>query len=214
MGDGFLRFKRIYLLSTLAKSLLLGLTALMLVVAAFLTVIALSDFDFKIIYAVLIGAFVGLVLGVGSFFLFKYNDKRLAKQLDKDLCLKEKIQTMQAFYNENGEITQLQRADAQKELSNSSVNFIGLLTNLLVFLVSFVLSFVLLVTSVVVFVVKGQTPSEPGDEIEQPQEQPQLLRRLRNSRITTKITANTITPRITQLCQFKYNTSYRQISLS
>ena len=173
MGDGFSRFKRLYLLSTLVKSLLLGLTALMLIVAAFLTVIALSDFDFKIIYAVLIGAFVGLVLGVGSFFLFKLNDKRLAKQLDKDLCLKEKIQTMQAFYNENGEITQLQRADAQKELNDAPVNFVGLLTHLLVFLASFVLSFALLVTSVVVFIIKSQTPSEPGDVDEPPLEQPQ-----------------------------------------
>ena len=162
MGDGFTRFKKKYFIDALVKSLLVGFALSMLVVAAFLTVITFGGVDFKIVYAVLIGAVAGLLFGTGLFFLLRMNDKRLAKRLDKDLGLNEKIQTMQAFYHEKGEITELQRMDAQRILDNAPTEMSKLFNGWIVFIAVFVLALAFLVTSIVFTVSRAVDNADPN----------------------------------------------------
>lgn len=176
MGEGFVRFKKKYLIDALVKALLVGFTAAMLVVAAFLMVISFGKVDFEILYSVLIGITAGLLLGLGSFFIFKMNDKRLAKRLDKDLGLNEKVQTMHAFYGKEGEINELQRKDAEGILDASPTNIHHLLKGWIVFIAVFVIALAFLIVSVVLTVTRAEEPTvnEPGDDTQKPNESPKV----------------------------------------
>lgn len=126
MGTGFERLKRWYLIDAILKALLVFTSVALLVIATFLIVIDAELLSIKIGYVILIGIGSGLLLGLIVFFVFYSGEKRLAKKLDKRFGLKEKIQTMHEFRQDDGDITELQRANAQEILENTGIKACGL----------------------------------------------------------------------------------------
>lgn len=169
MGDSFKRFKKKYVIDAAIKALITGVSAILLVIATFLIVTALKKLDFNIIYAILIGVAFGLLLGLGTFFILKPNDKKLAKKLDDTYGLREKIQTMHAFLGEEGDIKLLQREDATKILDSQPTNMLGLLKGCLAFIIALVFCVAYFVTAlVIVSNQEEETPSQdPNDDIQQ-----------------------------------------------
>lgn len=180
MGEGFKRFKKKYFLSALLKAILSGLSAALLVVATFLLVIKFGKFDFDFVYSLLIGVAVGLLTGLILFFVLHLNDKGVAKKLDKTLGLKEKMQTMYAFREDDDELKVLQRQDAKAIIDSEPVNMKDIFKWLIAFIIVAVISLAYFVTSLVLYLDKedadtGKNPDgteqvTPPDE-EKPEEE-------------------------------------------
>lgn len=120
MGENFLKFKKKAFTVRLIKSILLGLAA-----GTLLSGICLLLFKFEIIKAepilsLPIGAGAFLLAGVVGYLLLRTSDKVIAKRLDKEFALSEKVQTMLAYKDEDGTIFELQRKDANESLANVS----------------------------------------------------------------------------------------------
>ena len=99
------------------------------------------------------------------FFVFKLNDKGLAKKLDKELELNEKIQTMQAFNDQEGEIISLQRKDAQHILDNAEIKIGKFIKGWLVYITAFACALVILVTVAGFLVNREEEPVVPNDDV-------------------------------------------------
>jgi len=161
MGEGFGRFRKKYLIDAIVKATLAFFSITLLVVGAFLIVIAKDKMEFDIAYAVLIALASGLLLGIITFFAsFPYH-KRLAKRLDKDMDLKEKVQTMYAFRDDEGELKALQREDTQAILSSAPLRFTGLFKGWIVYAVAIMVSFAVFTMSLVMWASSMEEPPAP-----------------------------------------------------
>ena len=151
MSEGFNRFKRKYFLEALLKSVLTGVSIALLVIATFLLVIKLGEIDFELLFGVLIGVAVGLLTGLVLFFILHLDDAEVAKRLDKELALKEKVQTMYAFRDDGGILSQLQREDAGNIIDSKPVNMSSLVKRLIPFIVVAVVSLAYCVSAAIVY---------------------------------------------------------------
>ncbi len=116
MDNGFRKFKRKIRLSALLRSVLMGLSLGVIVVAALWLVDKLTKADPNLMRYGIIGGVVAL-LGSAIFALILMpTDKRLAKRLDNKLQLNEKVQTMIAFRKDDSEMAKLQRETTQELL--------------------------------------------------------------------------------------------------
>lgn len=165
MGEGFKRLKRLYLMDAILKAFLVFAGAALLVVATFLIVIDRSaDSSGFTFYYALIGIGVGLLLGLGTFFIFFKGERSLARKLDKQLGLNEKVQTMHAFRNDDGEITELQRADTQLILDGNPVKKSKLVKGWLIFGLAVALALTYFVVSLVLYLSYEPEASDPSDD--------------------------------------------------
>ncbi len=164
MGEGFARFKRQFLIDAIVKSCLVFIGVALLVIGTFLIVIEKSEIDFDVAYAVLIGIASGLLLGIGTFFVFHLSGKRLAKRLDKIFGLNEKVQTMYAFREEHGSIKELQRADAKAILNDCKLKMSKFVLGWAAFIAFAVLSLSLFVYSVIAMVSEPATSDNNGGD--------------------------------------------------
>ena len=116
MGENFLKFKRKAFTVRLIKSILLGISAGMILVGVFLLLGNFEAVQLELTHVILIG--VGGMLAVGGigYLLLHRSDKALAKRLDADFSLNEKVQTMLAYTKHEGTIFDLQREDANASL--------------------------------------------------------------------------------------------------
>ena len=164
MGEGFKRLKRWFLIDAILRALLVFVSVALLVVATFLIVVEFEWLNFEIGYAIPIGVGAGLLLGLVTFFVLHKGEKRLAKKLDERFGLREKVQTMHAFRNETGGITELQRENAQNILSDTGIKTCGFIKVWVVFVVVAVLSLAYFITSLVMYLQKepeGDNPDNP-----------------------------------------------------
>ena len=172
MGEGFGRFRRKYLVDAIVKSALTFFSVALLIVGAFLIVIAKANLEFNIAYAVLIALASGLLLGLLVFFLSYPCNKRLAKKLDKELELKEKVQTMYAFRDDEGELKVLQREDAQAILNSAPLRFASLFKGWVVFVVALMLTYAVFMAGLVMWADGEDEPSIPPQSSTPPSENP------------------------------------------
>ncbi|MBQ7226253.1 MAG: hypothetical protein IJX02_06630 [Clostridia bacterium] len=164
MGEGFKRLKKGYLIDALVKSLLVFLSAALLVVATFLIVIRQSEFDIEIYACVLIGIAFGLLLGLTTFLILNPRDKRLAKRLDKKYGLGEKVQTMYAFRNDEGGMKKLQREDTVAILNGKAMEWKEAIKAWAIFISAFLVCLAYFVTSLVLLVTKPEAEKPGGDD--------------------------------------------------
>ena len=172
MGEGFGRFRKKYLIDAIVKAVLAFFSVALLIVGAFLIVIAKDKLEFNIAYAVLIALASGLLLGLLTFFLSYPYHKRLAKRLDKELGLKEKIQTMYAFRDDEGELKILQREDAQAILDSAPLRFTGLLKGWVAFALALLLSFSVFMVALGMWADNSSDPPPPPQSSTPPSEKP------------------------------------------
>ena len=116
MGENFIRFKKQAFIIRLVKSLLLGLACGTLLAGGFLFLSKFEVWAVKPIWALAVGVAAFLSAGAGGYFLLRAPDRELARRLDEEFALQEKVQTMLAYQKEEGTIYTLQREDANEAL--------------------------------------------------------------------------------------------------
>ena len=118
MDENFLKFKKTVWLHILIKCIAAG------VAAGFVTVLAVllpcTLYGIKIFWLLYILIFIGgAAIGGGIAFLFlKTDDKKIAKRLDSEFKLRERVQTTLTYTGQSGDIYDLQRADTAAVLSS------------------------------------------------------------------------------------------------
>lgn len=119
MGDGFKRIKRRVKGNAMLKSVLNALAVALLVCAVLMFLDKRKIYEFNIaVFLSTLGAGALITLLV-SFFIYRMNDTTLARELDDELKLNEKVQTMVAFKNESGDVIDIQRSDADEKLRSA-----------------------------------------------------------------------------------------------
>lgn len=118
MKGNFLKFKRKLIFARILKSCLAGIAAGLSVGGIFLGLSRLAIIGFEPILSLPVGAGVFLLIFISFYLLLRTSDKKLARQLDSRLSLREKVQTALAFEGEEGGMIELQREDAQRTLGN------------------------------------------------------------------------------------------------
>lgn len=117
MGEQFLKFKKRAFTICLIKSVLLGAAVGALIAGVFLLLFKLKILAGAPILALPIGIGGFFLTGGIAFLLLHASDKALAKRLDEEFGLKEKVQTALAYQGETEAIYALQRNDANEALA-------------------------------------------------------------------------------------------------
>lgn len=118
MDKNFKKIKTRHILSALLKGLVCGISAGLSVVGIALLTLKLCAIDFSPLYYALIGVGVALVVTLVLFLVFFPSDKRIAKKIDDDYALSERVQTALEYGDKKGTIVAMQRADAGERLQS------------------------------------------------------------------------------------------------
>ncbi|MDE5722066.1 MAG: hypothetical protein K2I30_04940 [Clostridia bacterium] len=122
MEENFLKFKKKVWLHILIKCIAAGLAAGLVAVNAVLLPCRLYAINLFWLYYVLI-ALGGFAIGGGVAFLFlRTDDKKIAKRLDSELHLSERVQTALEYGGQGGAMFEIQRADASSALGAKPKN--------------------------------------------------------------------------------------------
>ncbi|MCQ2798607.1 MAG: hypothetical protein MJ220_01875 [Bacilli bacterium] len=167
MSERFNEFKKKMTIEVLVKALLIGLSVGFLASGGAILTLKLIGIALHPLYIALIVA-GGLALGAGVFsaifFPLKPSDLKVAKRLDEELGLNEKMQTMVIFKDSDAPVMQLQREDAVSVLSTKPTKSVKFRFSLVV-LAAFIVTGAVFTTSHVVPVidhtVQHQTPTDP-----------------------------------------------------
>ncbi len=115
METNFLSIRKKTRIAALICALLIGIGVGVISSAVLLTVLKLCAVSSVWWYYVCCGAF-GLLVFFGAYICFMPSDRRLAKRLDEEHGLDEKMRTMIAFSGSDDEFVRLQRSDADDKL--------------------------------------------------------------------------------------------------
>ena len=126
MSKNFLSLKKKILLGAIIKAVLLGLSIGLPVASAIALVQKLTSGVIDVGLCCLVGIPLFLAVGGLNFLICYPTEKRIAKQLDGQLALNEKVQTMLAYKDNRGAIFQLQRDDTEKALTGAKVKGIDI----------------------------------------------------------------------------------------
>lgn len=159
MGKGFLKFKRKVHIDALIKSALLGVSIGVIVFSVLFILQKQDVICLMPLYGILIGLGGALAVGVLAYLFFKPRDNKLAKRLDAELNLHEKVQTMLAFESDDGAMKKLQREDANTRLLDaplSTIKFKGIWKYAIITLIS-------IATLISSFIVPTKMPPQDED---------------------------------------------------
>jgi len=149
VSETFKKLKKLFIRNTLIKSAVCGLSAGLFVVGVLLLSIKLAALDINAGYYVLAAIVPAAAVTAAVYFIMRPTDKSVAKTLDNDYNLGEKIQTMVACADMEGSIYTLQREDAEKRLGEVKIKKPAL-ANVWQYILIGVLSFALFLTSVII----------------------------------------------------------------
>lgn len=115
MGSQFKRLKRYNVTWSTLRALALAAAVALLAAGGLLVVQKLRIMEVQMLHYG-IGIAAGVVLGLVSFLLMRRKDLRLAEVIDKEHGLRERVQTMVAYQNEDSAMLQVQREDTENRL--------------------------------------------------------------------------------------------------
>lgn len=118
MGENFQKIKKKTLLGAVIKCVVCGVSLGLFAVGATLLTLKLIGIPLAFYYYIIIGVGVAALSGGLTFLIVKPNEKKLAKQLDNEYSLNEKVQTSLTFANEAGAVIEIQRADTEMRLAS------------------------------------------------------------------------------------------------
>lgn len=118
MNDSFKKFKKRFLTEAIIKTSVCALSAGLFTAGVILLALKLSKISINAGYYVLIGVCVAAAVWGLVFCLFRRSEKAVAKRIDNENALGEKIQTMVEFADRDGDIYELQRSDAAQKLDS------------------------------------------------------------------------------------------------
>ncbi len=117
MSENFYKLKRKSFCIRLIKSIVAGASIGLLTAGILLLLTKTERFILPLPTTVLIALGATLVIGTILFLLLHVSDRKLAKRLDKQFSLQEKVQTMLEYKNEQGAMYDLQREDTDRTLA-------------------------------------------------------------------------------------------------
>ena len=120
MGENFIKFKKRAFKIRLFKSLFLGIALGTLTAGALMLLEKLGIIAIGALISALIGLGAAAVFSSGAFFLLATSDTDLARLLDRELSLDERVETMLQYANEDSPIHKLQREDTNARLAEVS----------------------------------------------------------------------------------------------
>lgn len=149
MSETFKKLKKLFVRNTLIKSAVCGVSASLFVVGVILLSIKLAALYINAGYYVLIAVVVAAAVTAVIYFIMRPTDKSVAKTLDRDYNLGEKVQTMVACMAMEGSIYTLQREDAERRLGEVKIKKPAF-ADIWQYVLAGVLAFALFLTSVIV----------------------------------------------------------------
>lgn len=159
MSKNFLRFKKRLNSIGIFRSVMVGAAVGLAVFGVLLILWKLAVIEYSAIHRLLIGigaAFAGAGL---TLLLSRKKDKAFAEELDRRFDLKARVQTMIEYKDEDGDLVNIQREDADRVLSEIPIRkykFKGIW----IYITAVVLSAAVLAVGVVVKDVRSYTPPE------------------------------------------------------
>ncbi len=165
MSEHFFKIKKHFNRDALIKSILFGLAFGALVSGLLVLILTLSGVNFPVFLYVLIGLGAALAALLAGFLAFRKNDIATARVLDREYALREKVETMVVFRDEDGEMFKLQRADAERTLSLLSIKK-SLMKRFGTALAALVLASAILLTNVVIAVAGNRTDDSSDNKEE------------------------------------------------
>ena len=162
MNESFKSLQKGFLTVGIIKSVLAALAAGLGVCGIFLL---LADFELvkiKLIFIVLMSIAAFIVAGGITAFLTYRTERGLAKQLDTELGLEQRLSTMVQFRGEKGVMLDLQREDANQKLDAAMSSKICFKL-LWVFVIAFVLGAAMFITGLLLK--PAPTPPPPTEEL-------------------------------------------------
>ncbi len=106
-----------------SKSLMIAMTAASLFVAAYFLCVFRIPFKpeivdlFRTLIPSALGQIVGVIVGFSTYFILRKNDKRLARELDSEFGLKERLQTSLEYKDLDTPMAALLREDVEDKTS-------------------------------------------------------------------------------------------------
>lgn len=106
-----------------SKSLMIAMTAASLFVAAYFLCVFRIPFKpeivelFRTLIPSALGQLIGVIVGFSTYFILRKNDKRLARELDSEFGLKERLQTSLEYKDLNTPMAALLREDVKEKTS-------------------------------------------------------------------------------------------------
>ena len=124
--ENFNKFKNKIVLEILLKCIIAGFSIGLIVFSIPLIYLKVKGIEFNVLYLVLIALGVMLLIVGLGYLISKPNKVRIAKRLDKEFKMNEKVQTMVEFENEEGFMIELQRQNTLNILSDISVKSLSM----------------------------------------------------------------------------------------
>ncbi len=156
MGNNFASAKKKTRLSVIILSMILGITVGAIGLAVPLLVLKLLGKLIPVWLYIIAGSLIPIAALISYLFIMP-SDQRLAKSIDEDHALNEKMRTMVEFRNSNNAFALLQREDADEKFGKIKFSP-WRKKQLITILVLFIVSIALLVTA---FVLPGRDNTEP-----------------------------------------------------
>ena len=124
MENNFYNFKKKFFLESILKSVGFAVSLGFITISLPLLYIKIKGLEFNTLYLILIGLGVSLITFGILFLILRPTNKKIAKRLDKELDLKQKVQTMIEFEKEDTFMANLQRENTMDILSKFSLKSI------------------------------------------------------------------------------------------
>ncbi len=121
MSENFLKFKKRLGFIRLILSLTVGASVGLCGAGIWLILTKLIVIDSDPLYSIFIGLGLALAVGAVIFLASRKSDKALAEELDRSFDLKARVQTMIAYKDDDGDLIDLQREDADRSLGDVPV---------------------------------------------------------------------------------------------
>ncbi len=162
MTKGFKRFKKKFQIVAIVKALAIGFSIPFTIYSVLFILNKLLITNFNMLLMLLFAFIAALVLAGISYLILCPSNARVAKILDNELDLNERVQTMLEFENSDNIIAGIQREDTNNRLMNTSLKMIKI-KNKVVYIVLMAISVAILSTSLVIPAKAGATNPGPDD---------------------------------------------------
>lgn len=118
MSEKFKKLKAKFLLGAILKSVVCGISAGLVLAGILLLAFKLSAISLDVLWYIVIGVGGALVGGAVAFLFLRPTNKKVAKSLDNEFGLEERVQTSLEYSGQDGTIVQLQREDTEGRLNS------------------------------------------------------------------------------------------------
>lgn len=157
MENNFIKFKKKILLELLIKSIIIGLLISLILFSGLLLYFKINEIKYNLLYIILISLGVFLLITGLLYLIRRPSNIKIAKRIDKQLCLNEKVQTMVAFEKDDNFMINLQREDTINILNKIPLKSFAMKFSLVSLIILFI-SCAVCVTAIVYPEVKDETP--------------------------------------------------------